>query len=343
MKAIITTALVGGVVSATLAVGAARAEDCTLRVTTFGGNYQASYQINVAEFEEQANCRVEWVVGTIAEFREKLRLGQVDVVTADVGLAVQGEAEGLWLELDPARIPNMANLYDNAKFSAYSVFANVGDYALAYNSNKIATPPTSWDALWDPAYKDRVAMFQFDNISTIGLAIMQANKLGGSIDNITPGIEKVAELPNNGNALAMVSVESQLVSLFELEEAYIGVLTTGRFKELWDKGADFVKLVRPTEGTFPVITTLSVAKSTAQPDAAMKFVDHVLSKPVQETFALKNLYAPTVKNAEIPADFAYRDLLIVGDDFDRLFLPDQKKVSERRAEWREQFVRLTTR
>ena len=147
----------------------------------------------------------------------------------------------------------------------------------------------------------------------------------------------------SGNAVAMVPAETQLVSLFELEEAWIGVLTTGRFKELWDKGADFIQLARPKEGTFPVITTITVSKSTTEPDAAMQFVNHVLSKQVQVTFATKNLYAPTVKNAELPPDFKYRDLLISGDSFNRLFIPDQKKIAARRAEWREQFMRLTSR
>ena len=170
---------------------------------------------------------------------------------------------------------------------------------------------------------------------------MEAEKNGGSIDSIEPGLKKVAELVTGGNAVAMVSAETQLVSLFELEEAWIGVLTTGRFKELWDKGADFVKLVRPPK-----------ARSRDHHDHGVEVhdrastrrcgVNHVLSKQVQETFATKNLYAPTVKNAELPADFKYRDLLISGDSFDRLFIPDQKKVAAHRAEWREQFMRLTS-
>jgi putative spermidine/putrescine transport system substrate-binding protein len=342
MKTVMPAALFCATAMALTMGGTASAEACTVRVTTWGGSYQKSYQADVAAFEKAANCQVEWVVGSIADFREKARLGQIDVVTGDIGLAVQGEAENLWMKLDPAKIPNMANLYDNAKYSESVVFANVGDYALAYNSKKIEKAPESWEALWDPAYKNRVATFQFDNVSTLGLTVMEAEKNGGSIDNIEPGLKKVAELVTGGNAVAMVSAETQLVSLFELEEAWIGVLTTGRFKELWDKGADFVKLVRPPEGTFPVITTIMVSKSTTVPDAAMQFVNHVLSKQVQETFATKNLYAPTVKNAELPADFKYRDLLISGDSFDRLFIPDQKKVAAHRAEWREQFMRLTS-
>src|SRR5712692_8779513 len=39
---------------------------------------------------------------------------------------------------------------------------------LAYNPKKIKTPPTSWDALWDPQYKGRVGLIALN--SQLGIA-----------------------------------------------------------------------------------------------------------------------------------------------------------------------------
>ena len=319
----------------------AAADDCVVRVTTWGGNYHKSYKVAAPDFEKKYKCRIRWVVGSTASFMVKARQRQVDVVTNNLANSIAGEKEKLWLKLDPSKIPNWKHLYGNAKYSPYTVFVNVGDYAMVYNSKRIKTKPDSWNALWDPKYKNRVATYYFESPGVLGLTIQQAQKRGGGMSNIKPGLERMAQLSKSGNLIGMLAVESQLVSLFQLEEAWIGMLATGRIKDLWDKGADFVKIVRPKEGTFPLITTANVVKTTRNPEMAMKFVNFMLGKKAQETFATRNLYAPTVKNAEIPDDFKYKDLLVRGKAFERLFVPDLVKLNEVKAKWREQFNRMS--
>lgn len=316
------------------------ASACVLRVTTWGGNYQRTYASVVPEFEKQYKCKVEWVIGSTLDFTVKARMGQVDVVTNSQFYSTAGEAEGLWLKLDESKIPNMAKLYSNARRSPYTVWVNVGDYSLAYNSQKIPTPPKSWEALWDPAYKNRVTLFYFGAPATLGLIVMLSEKNGGSIDNVDYGLKKLAELVKSRNLIGMIEVESQLVSLFESGEAWIGPLTTGRLKDLWDKGAHHIKLVRPPEGTFPTITSMNISKSTTNVDMAHNFINFALGVEAQTAFALNNLYAPTNKDVRIPDDFKYKPLLIQGEAFDRLFMMDNAKVNRLQASWRERFDRM---
>lgn len=306
-----------------------------VRVTTWGGNYKKTYEQTVHLFEKECNAKVEWEVGSCDAFQVKARLGQVDVATTDLVHSIDGEIEGLWAELDPNKIPNMANLVDIAKHSKYTVFANVGDYALVYNSKRIKKAPTSWDDLWDPAYKNRVAMYYFLNSGTLSLMIMQAEKRGGSVDNIDPGFQRLVDLYKSGNVLGMIKGESELVSLYELEEAWIGMLTGGRVKMLWDKGADFMKIVRPKEGTFGMITTLNVAKGAKNPDLAMKFINHALGPACQEAFAKNNLYAPTVTNASIPEGL--KAVLIPPEALNRLYIPDWIAVNKVKGGWSERW------
>ncbi|KKA12823.1 ABC transporter substrate-binding protein [Sinorhizobium meliloti] len=316
--------------------GMAVAEDCALRVTTWGGSYQATYQAVAQKFEEEHNCRIEWVVGASPDHLIKARLGQVDVVTNTLLNSIAGEKEGLWQKLDPAKIPNMANLYPNAVHSPYTVFANVGDYVLAYNKDTVTTVPATWDELWKPEYKNRVVIYGIDHIPTLSLTVLQAEKNGGSIDNVEPGLDRMAELIKSGNLIGSLDVESQMVSLFETGDAWLGMLATGRMKELLSKGVTNVSFVRPEEGTFPLITSVNIHKDAKNPAMAAAFVNYILSSEVQVAFATRNLYAPTVKNAEIPDDFEFRDLLVLNDAFGRLYLPDQEKITANKAGWQQQ-------
>lgn len=318
------------------------AADCTLRVTTWGGNYQKTYESVAAGFEKAHNCKIEWVVGASPDHLIKSRLGQVDVATNTILNSIAGEKEGLWLELDKSKIPNMANLYPNAVYSPYTIFANVGDYVLAYNTDKVKAAPTSWNELWKPDYKGHVTTYGFQHLPTLSLTVLQAKLNGGSIDNIEPGLKRMAELVKSGNLVGMLDVESQMVSLFQTGDAWVGMMATGRMKDLLEKGTENVKFVRPTEGTFPLITSVNVTKSAKDPAMAMAFVDYILSPEVQVAFATRNLYAPTVKNATVPADLKYRELLVQGEAFERLFVPDFDKMTQNKAAWENELNRMTT-
>lgn len=331
--------MLGGAL-ATFFVAEATASDCVLRVTTWGGNYQRTYESVASEFENKYDCRIEWVVGSTADFTVRARAGQVDVVTNNLLYAVAGEKEGLWMDLDESKIPNMSDLYEKAKYSPQTVWVNVGDYALAYNSKYVKEEPQSWDVLWNKDYRNRVVLYSFNSPDVLSLAVIEAEKHGGSFDNIEPGLQRIADLVNSGNVIAMIDIESQLVSLFEAEEAWLGPLTTGRIKDLWDRGMDHIKLARPKEGTFPVITAMNVVKTTDNPEMAMNFVNFALGKTAQEAFAIRNLYAPTNRTVELPADFKYRDVLVQGDAFDRLYLLDPAKLNEVRGKWQEKFQRM---
>ncbi|AEG06822.1 ABC transporter substrate-binding protein [Sinorhizobium meliloti] len=335
--------LIAGAAISVSWAGMAVAEDCALRVTTWGGSYQATYQAVAQKFEEEHNCRIEWVVGASPDHLIKARLGQVDVVTNTLLNSIAGEKEGLWQKLDPAKIPNMANLYPNAVHSPYTVFANVGDYVLAYNKDTVTTVPATWDELWKPEYKNRVVIYGIDHIPTLSLTVLQAEKNGGSIDNVEPGLDRMAELIKSGNLIGSLDVESQMVSLFETGDAWLGMLATGRMKELLSKGVTNVSFVRPEEGTFPLITSVNIHKDAKNSAMAAAFVNYILSSEVQVAFATRNLYAPTVKNAEIPDDFEFRDLLVLNDAFGRLYLPDQEKITANKAGWQQQLNQKATR
>jgi len=320
---------------------AASAEAC-VRVTTWGGNYQATYQEIAKAFEAEHGCKITWVVGSSPDHLIKSRLGQVDVATNTLLNSIAGEREGLWRELEVKNIPNLANLYENAAYSPHTIFVNVGDYVLVYNKDKLNPAPTSWNDLWKPEYKQRAVIYGLQHVPTLSLLVMQAEQNGGSIDQIEPGLERMANLLKGGNLIGALDVESQVVSLFLTGDAWIGMLETGRLKELYDKGGDHIGFVRPPEGTFPLITTLNIAKDAQDPAMAEAFVNHLLSPEVQLAFATRNLYAPTVNNAPIPDDFERKDILVQNEEFERLYIPDQEKITAEKSVWQQRLNELAS-
>jgi putative spermidine/putrescine transport system substrate-binding protein len=324
----------------TLVSTAVFAQECSINVTTWGGNYQRTYEAIIPEFEKQNQCKVRLVVGVSQDFVVKARAGEVDVMTNTMIHTTAAEQDGLLLKLDPKLIPNLANVYDKARHSPSIVWANVGDYALVYNSKHVTETPDSWDVMWDKKYRNRVAMWTIESQVSALLAVQQADKHGGSFRNIEPGLKRLADLVNSGNAVSQTDAESQLVSLFQTEEAWLGPLTTGRIKDLWDRGLTHIKIARPKEGTFPVITAMSVVKTTKNPEMAQKFVNFALGDVAQKAFATRNLYAPTNKTVELPADFALRDVLVQGKAFDNLFLVDFTELNKVRGSWQEKYLRL---
>ncbi len=315
-------------------------ESNVVRVTTWGGSYKNTYEKVAPLFEKEYNAKIEWHVGTNESFMVKARQGQVDVVTNTILQAVEGEMDGLWADLDPAKIPNMANLFKVARYSKNTIFTNVGPYNLIYNDKKVKTAPTSWEDLWNPAYKNRVILYPFHSVGTTCLVIWLAEKRGGGIDNIEPGLNRLAELQKSGNLIGMPPGESEMISLYELEEAWIGPLTNGRVKDLWDKGAKFIKIVHP-QPTFGMITAMNVVKATKNPDLAMKFVNFCLGTACQEAYAVNNLYAPTVKNVKTPPEL--QPLMLNEADMNRLYMVDWVKVNKLRAEWKERWDKMTSK
>lgn len=316
------------------------AQPNVITVTTWGGNYKQTYEKTVPIFEKENNAKVEWHVGSNQSFMVKARAGQVDVVTNTMVQSVEGEMEGLWAPLDPQNIPNMANLFNVAKYSKFTLFANVGPYNLVYNDKHIKTPPASWNDLWNPAYKNRVVMYPFHYVGTLNLLLWLAQQKGGGINNIDPGLDRLVELHKSGNIIGMPPGESEMVSLLQLEEAWIGMLTNGRVKDLWDKGATFIKMTRP-KPTYGMITTMNVVKTSKNLDLAMKFVNYALGVECQEAYAKFNLYSPTVKNVKAPPEV--KDFILDEAAMSNLFFVDWIAVNKILPQWQERWNKMITK
>ena len=116
----------------------------------------------------------------------------------NVDAITRGDADEMWESMNPERIPNLANVLPQyRRLDNRGVGYQMSGIGILYNKNAVKTPPTSWTALWDPANRGRVVMFDY-NTQMLSIA---ARLNGGSEHDIDPGFKIWSDNAQNLRAL----------------------------------------------------------------------------------------------------------------------------------------------
>jgi spermidine/putrescine transport system substrate-binding protein len=188
---------------------------------------------------------------------------------------------GLVQPLDMALIPNRANLaaewanpgYDpgNAHSMPYMWWTT----GIAYDSARVSGEPTSWKALWDPAYKGHLAMLD-DYREAFAAALIQ---LGFSANTVSD-----TELDA---ALALLEQQKPLLRTYTTDD--IGVLASGDVWVCHAWAADArqaaaerpsVKYYLPEEGAIRGSDAMVMLAGAQHPVAAQLFINFMLDAEV---------------------------------------------------------------
>jgi len=134
-----------------------------------------------------------------------------DVLDISPGFALQGASEGLFASY---KVSTWDTIPDTLK-DPDGLW--VGDYwgviALGVNTDVVPNVPASWQDLLKPEYEGKVALNGDPRTSGSAFAGVFAASLanGGSLDDITPGIDFFAELANAGNFIAVDATPGSVV------------------------------------------------------------------------------------------------------------------------------------
>ena len=154
--------------AATLSLGIglpASAQSKSLVSTVFGGVWEREYRKNVIEpFEKATGNKVLLKLGSTSEWLTNAlvnrRRPEIDLLMLPYPDNVKAVMENLAVPLTEADLPNLKDVDQ----IWYSQFKNMGvgldyvGYGIAYRTDLVPKPPTSWKDLWDPAYKGRVTV-----------------------------------------------------------------------------------------------------------------------------------------------------------------------------------------
>jgi spermidine/putrescine transport system substrate-binding protein len=213
-----------------------------------------------------------------------------DLVFVSGQFAEALDKRGWAAPVDPAKVPNLSNLYPEAQKlgydpgNKYSVPYTWGTTGICYRSDKVEGTPTSWNDLLKPKgdLKGKVTMLDTDR----WLMLPALKVLGFSANTTDEGELKQARdllLETKDDLLAYDSTTfySKLVS----GEAHL--------VEAWDGWCNYGM---PEEGSDLWVDTMVVLKSSKNQDAAHKFLDFVLRPETGE--AVVNLVSYKVPNAK---------------------------------------------
>lgn len=278
-------ALIGAAWAAAGAVGAgAPAAAGELSFLGWEGYADESY---TKEFEAATGCKVTATyVGSNDDFAPKLASGGgvYDIVSVSADAAGVLVAAGLVEPLDKSRLEHLGDIYEvfreakaiNAGGEAYGVPLTWGSIPLMYRTDKITAEPDSYAALWDEAYKGKIALW--DDKS----AIYNTARLLGYDDVYNLTDEQLAavqqKLVEQKPLLRKYwSTAGELVNLYASGEVWISNTWGGyQVAELQKQGIP-VKEFLPKEKADGWVDNWMIVKGSPNVDCAYAYINFTTS------------------------------------------------------------------
>jgi spermidine/putrescine transport system substrate-binding protein len=188
---------------------------------------------------------------------------------------------GLLAPVDPAKIPNLKNLYTEATQlkhdpgNTFSVPYAWGTTGLCYRSDLLKSEPASWNDLLTPAddAKGKTTMLATDRW------LMAAAFLAGGMSVNTADQASLDKARD-----ALVAAKKSLLAYDDT--TFYSKLVSGEavMTQAWDGWCNYgiaendkIKYVIPKEGSDLWVDTMVIVKSAQNPEGAAKFIDFVLS------------------------------------------------------------------
>jgi putative spermidine/putrescine transport system substrate-binding protein len=290
-----------------------------------------SEEIMIPAFEKKHNVKVLFEGTRSLVNLEKMQKNKgsqyLSVVQMDDPVMITAVAEGLLDPITTAKVPNFASLKPGVTHMD-GMWVNYLQpwVGIAYNKEKMPTPPTSWAEIYDPKYKGRIILPSLQNTEGVmNLFLAAFLKTGKPMAeaqlDMDAAFAKLAEL--KGNVLMSYTQEGQAYNLLEQGEAYMVASAISSIAlSRKAKGAP-IELAAPKEGTFSMPSGIALVKGGPQPELAAAYVDMLLSPEIQEKVTQATFALPT--NAKVAAPAGLSNLVIHPVDWGN--------VSKNRASW----------
>lgn len=258
-----------------------------------------------------------------------------DVAIMDNSVSTTGNRQGLFEKLDASAVPNLANVPEKFRDKdGYGPVAMLDAVGLVYDTATFPKAPDSWKVLWDPANKGKVNIVAPPSLLGISLTAITAKMEG---EDYTQSIEKATgklkELAPSVQSFAPNPDEYQSVIT---GQTVIGLGQNARAQYYSDQSKKKIGVAVPKEGSVYQINTINLVKGAPHSAAAKTFINYALSAEAQTAFAKALFYAPSVSNAQLPADVKAR---VVATDNPDITALDIDFLSKARDKWTQEWKR----
>lgn len=242
-----------------------------------------------------------------------------DVFAANTAELTRAVAEKRTLPLDLAKIPNVQ--HQLPRFREHTAIPGItqegrvhavpftySEMGLIYNRKLVKNPPTTINALWDPAYRGQVLAYDGSSHSftLAGQALGLSNPFQLSASDWPQVSQKLVELRRN--ALTFYSQPDEAVAWFNKTPVALIFANFGsqQVKQLQDAGAD-IGYVIPAEGALAWLDCWSILHDTPVPAIAHAWIDFMLEPPVSRALVERQGLNNTV---DAPAAEREQDKLV---------------------------------
>jgi putative spermidine/putrescine transport system substrate-binding protein len=272
-----------------------------LVVSVWGGNWKDTVEKIVAKpFTAKTGIPVEFEVGGTLDRLAKARVAKagplVDLTFTTTHVGRLYISDGLFEKLDMAKLPNAKELAKEAVRSDHHLGVWAYVYTIAYRPDLIPGEISKWADLWDPRFKGKIGLPDFDPSHIITISALLE---GGNESNWEKGQERLKRLKPNIAAFFATDARSQ--DLMKTGEAPVQVMLSINAFHLIDQGVK-VKVVNPTDqGGIVGIDTMGVMAGSKKSDAAHQFINFALSKEIQDQLVAAFKAGPTNLKAAVPA------------------------------------------
>jgi len=310
-----------------------------LVVSIWGGSWRDLVADTVAKkFTAETGVPVEFITGgTIDRLnKEKLAKGtpesDITFTTSHVGWLYAND--GLFETLDLVKIPNAKNLADEAKVSPYHLGAWAYVYTIGYRTDLIKNLKfESWNDLWSPELKGKIASPDFDPSHIIAVAALLS---GADAAHWEKGQEKLKALKPNFKAFYTNDANSQ--QLLASGETPVQVVLSMNAYYMIGQGIPLT-LAMPKEGAVLGIDTVAIMKGSKKVDLAHKFINVLYDPVVQAEIAKQKKGSPAVLNAKLDPEIAkLPGVFTSAEQWKQQINIDAKLRAAKTAEWRKWFA-----
>ena len=323
-------------IAVVLLTGSCAKKTPTLNLLVWEGYADPSF---VKSFEEQHHCKVTAsYMGSSDELMAKLRggsAGNYDVISPSSDVATSIAAGNLAAPLDLSKIPSYSQLSPQLTNlplvrvgnQVYGVPFMWGPDPLIYDTTVFATPPDSWNVLWDPKYKGKISVW--DDLSTVYMAAQvlgfdkpDPSQLYNLSDEQLEAVKKKL-LELKPNIRKMWATGGDLTNLFQNHEIVASMgwpLNTVELKKINFPVGETI----PKENTTGWIDHLMITAGSENKELAYQFLEYMIEAQTQKKVTDVTRYTPANPQA---AQF------MTADEVKTLHLDDVDNYQKRLYFW----------
>jgi len=341
-RALLTAAAAAAILAGTTACGGSASSDTTVTVVGFPGLFAEQFEELVIAPYEEANPGVDIVYeeqSTSAESIGRVASsgGTYDIAIVDKSAQGGANDQGLFQQLDPAQVPNLAHLVPEAESAdGFGPSIYIDSLALLYNTDLVDEAPTQWSDLFDEEYDGEVAV-SIENAMGLSLLVGLSNDLGTDYqESIDPALEEMRQL-GDGQALTFAP-SPDAYTMVASGSATLSLGWYARGKDFAAENPSFDVVV--PEGSGVALTpTINLVDGAPQEEAALAFLDYAIGEEAQGALARDGFYGPVNADVELSAEELASSAAIEGGVLDGGIVPDWDFISQHTSDWTQRIKR----